>query len=122
LLRLLDRIARRAGLQAGGYASAEWPLVEVVVRVVIDNAQFRFVRVAPGGIAPVAPRFERVENALQSRLLDSAASEQAASLAIEGAPSSPQTGHKLQRLQAQIADVLAHVTALEDARDLRPPR
>jgi xanthine dehydrogenase YagS FAD-binding subunit len=34
-------------------ARAEWPLVEVVVRVVIDNAQFHFVRVTAGGIAPV---------------------------------------------------------------------
>jgi len=96
-------------------ASAEWPLVEVVARVVIDNAQFHFVRVAAGGIAPVPLRFERVENALQSGPVDGAAIKQAASLAIEGARPLPQTGYKLQLLQAQIADVLAHVTALEDA-------
>ena len=62
-------------------ASAEWPLVEVVVRVVIDNAQFHFVRLAAGGIAPVPRRFRRVENALQSRRVDAAAIEEAAGLA-----------------------------------------
>jgi CO/xanthine dehydrogenase FAD-binding subunit len=66
-------------------ASAEWPLVEVVVRVVIDNAQFQFVRLTAGGVAPVPLRFERVESALQSRLVDGAAIKQAASLAVEGA-------------------------------------
>jgi xanthine dehydrogenase YagS FAD-binding subunit len=96
-------------------ASAEWPLVEVVVRAVIDDAQFHFVRVAAGGIAPVPLRFKRVENALQSRRIDGAALEEAAGLAIEGARPLPQTGYKLQLLQAQIADVLAHVIALEDA-------
>jgi xanthine dehydrogenase YagS FAD-binding subunit len=96
-------------------ARAEWPLVEVVVRVVIDNAQFHFVRVTAGGIAPVPLRLERVENALQSRLVDDAAIEQAAGLAIEGARPLPQTGYKLQLLQAQIADVLRHVTAVENS-------
>jgi xanthine dehydrogenase YagS FAD-binding subunit len=96
-------------------ASAEWPLVEVVVRVVVDNAQFHFVRVAAGGIAPVPLRLRRVENALQSRRVDGAAIEEAAGLAIEGARPLPQTGYKLHLLQAQITDVLAHVTALEDA-------
>jgi xanthine dehydrogenase YagS FAD-binding subunit len=81
-------------------ARAEWPLVEVVVRVVIDNAQFHFVRVTAGGIAPVPMRFERVENALQSCLVDEAAIEQAASLAIEGARPLAQTGYKLQLLEA----------------------
>jgi xanthine dehydrogenase YagS FAD-binding subunit len=75
-------------------------LVEVVVRVVIDNAQFHFVRVTAGGIAPVPLRFERVENALQSCLVDEATVEQAASLAIEGARPLAQTGYKLQLLEA----------------------
>ena len=105
----------RAGRVGGRRASAEWPLVEVVVRAVIDDAQFHFVRVAAGGIAPVPLRFKRVENALQSRRIDGAAIEEAAGLAIEGARPLPQTGYKLQLLQAQIADVLAHVIALEDA-------
>ena len=96
-------------------ASAEWPLVEVVVRVVVDNAQFHFVRVAVGGIAPVPLRLKRVENALQSRRVDGATIEEAAGLAIEGARPLPQTGYKLHLLRAQITDVLAHVTALEDA-------
>jgi xanthine dehydrogenase YagS FAD-binding subunit len=90
---------------------AEWPLVEVVARVVIDHAQCHFVRVTAGGIAPVPLRFERVENALQSRRVDDAAIEQAAGLAIEGARPLPQTGYKLQLLQAQIADVLRQATA-----------
>jgi hypothetical protein len=36
-------------------------------------------------------------------------------LAIEGARPLPQTGHKPELLQAQIADVLTQVTTLEDA-------
>ena len=81
-------VYRRAISRAPG----EWPLVEVVVRVVIDNTQFRFVRGTAGGIAPVPLRFERVENALTSRLVDATAIEHAAGLAIA------QTGCKLQLL------------------------
>jgi hypothetical protein len=52
---------------------------------------------------------------LQSRRVDGAAIEEAAGLAVGGAGPLPQTGYKLQLLPAQIADVLAHLTALEDA-------
>jgi xanthine dehydrogenase YagS FAD-binding subunit len=67
-------------------------------------------------IAPVPLRFERVENAPQSRRVDDAAIEQAAGLAIEGARPLPQTGYKLQVLQPQIADLLRPVTAVENPR------
>jgi aerobic-type carbon monoxide dehydrogenase small subunit (CoxS/CutS family) len=70
------------------------------------------VRSAHGaGVAPVPLRFERVESARQSRLVDGAAIKQAASLAVEGAR--PLTGYKLQLLRARIADVLRDVTAVE---------
>jgi xanthine dehydrogenase YagS FAD-binding subunit len=65
----------------------------------------------PAGVAPVPLRFERVESARQSRLVDGAAIKQAASLAVEGAR--PLTGYKLQLLRARIADVLRDVTAVE---------
>lgn len=99
--------------RAIGRATAEWPLVEVVVRAVIDNGRFEFVRITAGGIAPVPMRFARVENALHARPADGAVIEQAAALAIEGARPLPQTRYKLKLLQAQIADGLERVSSIK---------
>ena len=44
---------------------AEWPLVELVLRLVVANGAFRMVRVAAGGIAPVPLRLLAAESAAQ---------------------------------------------------------
>lgn len=107
------RHERAAYRRAISRAMAEWPLVEVVVRVVIDQAQFQFVHVAAGGVAPVPLRLTRVEDALRGRRVDPVRVREAAALASEAARPLPQTGYKLPLLEAQIVDVLERVSTPE---------
>ncbi|MGO8916994.1 MAG: FAD binding domain-containing protein [Stellaceae bacterium] len=100
---------RAAYRRAISRARAEWPLVEVVVRAVIGQGRFRFIRVAAGGVAPVPLRLKRVEEALQSAPVDPGAIRHAAAAAITGANPLPQTGYKLPLLREQLIDVLEAV-------------
>ena len=52
---------RAAYVRAIGRAQAEWPLVEVVLRLVVTHGTIGFARVAVGGVAPVPLRLQRVE-------------------------------------------------------------
>ena len=56
---------RAAYRRAIGRTHAEWPLVEVVLRVVVANGAFRMVRIAAGGVAPVPLRLSAAESAAQ---------------------------------------------------------
>ena len=47
---------RAAYKRAIGRAYAEWPLVEVVARVVVTDGAFRLARLTAGGVAPVPIR------------------------------------------------------------------
>jgi xanthine dehydrogenase YagS FAD-binding subunit len=95
--------------RATSRAFAEWPLVEIVVRAVIEHGRCQFIRVAAGGVAPVPLRLPSVEEALASRTLDPATIRAAAVLAIKGAKPLPQTAYKLHLLQEQLVDVLESV-------------
>ena len=85
---------------------AEWPLVEVVVRGVLAERRFEFVRVVAGGVAPVPLRFFEVEEALRSTALDEAGIRKAAQLAIKHAKPLPAAAYKLKLLEQEIADVV----------------
>jgi len=107
----IDMPAPVAGERAGyrraiARAYAEWPLVEVVVRAVIDDQRFAFVRIAAGGIAPVPLRFIAVEEALRSAALDEASIRNAAAIAVKSAKPLPGTGYKLKLLEQTIVDVV----------------
>ena len=52
---------RAAYRRAISRTHAEWPLVEVVLRVVVANGAFRMVRIAAGGVAPVPLRLSAAE-------------------------------------------------------------
>lgn len=96
----------RAGYRrAISRAYAEWPLVEVVVRAVIAEQKFEFVRVTAGGIAPVPLRFVEVEDALRSAATDEPTIRQAAALPTKNAKPLPGTAYKLRLLEQEIVDV-----------------
>jgi len=97
---------RAAYRRAISRAFAEWPLVEVVVRAVIAQQRFAFVRVAAGGVAPVPLRFADVEQALQGAACDEIKIRQAAALATKGAKPLPGTSYKLKLLEQEIADAV----------------
>jgi len=88
---------------------AEWPLVEVVVRAVIERGRFQFVRVTAGGIAPIPLRFRHVEDALRSGNADHETIRNAAALAVKGANPLPRTSYKLQLLEQKMIDALEEV-------------
>lgn len=85
---------------------AEWPLVEICARAVINDGAFQFVRLAAGGIAPVPLRLHAVEAALQDGKATAAAIADAAEHAVSGAKPLPMTGYKLDLLKGVAHDLL----------------
>ena len=85
---------------------AEWPLVEICARAVINDGAFQFVRLAAGGVAPMPLRLHAVEAALQDRKATAAAIADAAEQAVSGAKPLPMTGYKLDLLKGVAHDLL----------------
>lgn len=85
---------------------AEWPLVELVVRAVVNGGTFERVSVAAGGIAPVPLRLRGVERAAEGAATSAATAEAAAREAVTGAKPLPMTGYKLELLQGLVRDLL----------------
>ena len=89
---------------------AEWPLVEAVVRAVRDDdGTVTSCGVAIGGVAPVPLRLEAVEDLLTGSTLDDDTVAAAARLATEGASPLPETGYKVQLVEATVLEVLERV-------------
>ena len=89
---------------------AEWPLVEAVVRVVRDDTgTVASCGVAIGGVAPVPFRLGAVEELITGSTLDDDVLAEAAHLATEGASPLPETGYKVQLVEATVLEVLERV-------------
>jgi len=101
---------RAAYRRAIGRAYAEWPLVEVVLRVVANGA-FRMVRIAAGGIAPVPLRLSAAESASQGAPVSPATIAAAARAATSGAKPLPMTRYKLELLEGLVLDLLEQCSA-----------
>jgi xanthine dehydrogenase YagS FAD-binding subunit len=85
---------------------AEWPLVEVSVRLVAEGDSIGFARVAIGAVANVPLRLPRVEAALVGSPLTQATFERAADVATEGANPLPQTAYKVGLVRASVLEAL----------------
>lgn len=94
-------------------ALAEWPTVEAVCRLALDEEnRISVARVAVGGVAPIPLRRPEVEDALVGvSASDRTAIERAARRATEGADPLPQTSHKVPLLEALVADVVESAAA-----------
>jgi xanthine dehydrogenase YagS FAD-binding subunit len=90
---------------------AEWPLVEICARAVIEDGTFRFVRLAAGGIAPVPLRLTAAEAALQGKPANIGMIAVAAERATSGAKPLPMTGYKLDLLKGVVRDLLERLAA-----------
>jgi len=88
---------------------AEWPLVEVVVRAVVEQQRFTLVRVAAGGVAPVPLRLREVEQALAGAPADRAAIRAAAASAVANANPLPGAAYKTAMLRQLVTDLLEQV-------------
>ncbi len=102
---------RAAYKRAIGRAYAEWPLVEVVLRVIVANGAFRIVRLTAGGIAPVPLRLSAAESAAQGAPVSPATIAAAARAATSGAKPLPMTRYKLELLEGLVQDLLEQCSA-----------
>jgi xanthine dehydrogenase YagS FAD-binding subunit len=90
---------------------AEWPLVEVVVRAVIADGAFKFVRIVSGAIAPVPIRLLAAETAAQGAAANAATIVKAVAQSTLGAKPLVMTGYKLDLLRGLVQDLLEGVSA-----------
>lgn len=103
--------------ERGGYqrlmsrALAEWPLCEVVVRLVLDGDTISMARVAVGGVANIPFRLTEVEEALEGKPATDATLEVAAKAASQRAAPLPQTQYKVAMVEALV------FSTVQQARD-----
>jgi xanthine dehydrogenase YagS FAD-binding subunit len=90
---------------------AEWPLVEVVVRAVVADGRFEFVRIVSGAIAPVPLRLEAAESAAQGAAANAATIAKAVAQSALGAKPLAMTGYKLDLLRGLVRDLLERISA-----------
>jgi xanthine dehydrogenase YagS FAD-binding subunit len=93
--------------RAASRAHAEWPLVELTVRLVMDQSgKIDLARVAVGGVAPVPLRLPDVERILVGQSLADLPRAAAQTAAVAGAKPLPMTGYKVHVLEGLLADAL----------------
>jgi xanthine dehydrogenase YagS FAD-binding subunit len=99
--------------ERGGYfraisrARAEWSLVEVVVRLVLDDdKRIRLARVAMGGVANIPLRLRAVEERLTGSLADQATFEDAGRIGKAGASPLRMTAYKVDLIPQTIVETL----------------
>jgi xanthine dehydrogenase YagS FAD-binding subunit len=97
---------RAAYHRAIGRFEAEWPLVEAVARLVLDEDVIAFAAVAVGGVARTPLRLPEVEAALTGRQATGGTLRAAADLAASRCAPLTQTGYKVMLLRGTILEVL----------------
>jgi xanthine dehydrogenase YagS FAD-binding subunit len=86
--------------------SDEWPLVEVMVRLVVESGSISFARVTMGAVANAPLRLQQVEEALVGKKVSGETLSAAAALAVQGAAPLPDTAYKLQLIPVIVLDAL----------------
>jgi xanthine dehydrogenase YagS FAD-binding subunit len=90
---------------------AEWPLVEVVVRAVVEDGTFKLVRIVSGGVAPVPLRLQAAEAAALGATVDATTIASAVAQSALGATPLAMTGYKLDLLKGLVRDLLERISA-----------
>jgi len=101
---------RAAYFRAISRARAEWSLVEVVVRVVLDGDRIRMARVAMGGVASIPLRLPEVERVLEAGRCDRETFYAAGEIARDGARPLPMTGYKVELIPGTVVQALEMAT------------
>jgi xanthine dehydrogenase YagS FAD-binding subunit len=105
---------RGAYFRAISRARAEWPLVECVVRLVVDEQNIiRFARVAIGAVANIPLRLPQVEAILVEQLADANTFKRAATVATHDAKPLPMTGYKVELVRATLWETLERAVPRE---------
>jgi xanthine dehydrogenase YagS FAD-binding subunit len=114
-------VPRTAGAERSAYfrtiarARAEWPLVEALVRVVVEHGTIKAAAVAVGAVAPIPMRLPQVEAALVGRAPEPAVLAAAAAKASDGASPLPMTAYKVELLEATVLETLERALARDGA-------
>jgi xanthine dehydrogenase YagS FAD-binding subunit len=90
---------------------AEWPLVEVVVRLLLDDVTVRDAKVGIGGVANIPFRLAEVEAALVGNAATAELFATASALSIQRASPLPQTAYKLEMVVASVREALESAAA-----------
>ena len=90
-------------------ARAEWPLVEVVARLVVDGSRIGAAAVTVGGVANTPLRLAQVEAALLGQPATQGTLDTASAKAADGASPLSMTGYKVDLVKGAV------LTALEQA-------
>ena len=104
---------RAAYWRANQRALAEWPLVEAVCRLSVEDGTISAAAVAVGGVAPAPRRLPGVEAALVGRPATDETAASAAALASDGARPAPQAAYKVGMLRGTVLEVLERALAGE---------
>jgi xanthine dehydrogenase YagS FAD-binding subunit len=109
---------RAAYFRAISRSRSEWPLVEVLARLVVEGETIKQAAVAIGGVAPVPLRLHDVDAALVGKPASAATFRAAAEMARKGASPLPMTGYKVELVEGTVLEALerAVATAKGDAR------
>ena len=102
---------RAAYRRAIGRTQAEWPLVELVARVVVDNGAFRRFAWPRAGSRRRRFVWPRPRRLAQGAAVAPATIARAAGAAIAGAKPLPMTGYKLDLLAGLVQDLLEQCSA-----------
>jgi xanthine dehydrogenase YagS FAD-binding subunit len=97
---------RAAYVRVISRARAEWPLVEVLVRLVVDNGTITLARVAMGGVANIPLRLKSVEALLEGKPAIEDTWRNAAKPAAEGVSMALETRYKAPMIVTAIEDAL----------------
>jgi xanthine dehydrogenase YagS FAD-binding subunit len=102
---------RAAYRRAISRSTAEWPLVEVVIRAVIEGGTFKLIRIVAGGVAPVPIRLRPAETTAQGAAANPATIAKTVAQTTQGAKPLSMTGYKLELLQGVVRDLLERIVA-----------
>lgn len=97
---------RAAYFRAIARSRAEWPLVEVVARLIVEDTTITEAAVAIGGVAGVPMRLPKVEAQLRGKTADVSTYREAAALARDGASPLPMTGYKVPLCESTVLETL----------------
>jgi xanthine dehydrogenase YagS FAD-binding subunit len=90
---------------------AEWPIVEVHVRLELEGASIGRVAVAAGAVAPIPLRLRNVEAALRGKKGTQKVLEAASRLAATGASPQDRNAYKVEMLRGCVLEALERAMA-----------
>ncbi|MGI9519797.1 MAG: FAD binding domain-containing protein [Pirellulaceae bacterium] len=93
---------------------AEWPLVEVIVRLLMDGPTIREAKIGVGGVANIPLRLPEVEQSLAGSQVLSDTLQAAADLSVGNANPLPQTGYKLDMVRGAVLHTLEMALATDE--------